>query len=313
MLHEEEEFCTFDTRALYAQHWLPQDAPRANLVVVHGLGEHSGRYEDFAAWFVPLGYAVHAFDHRGHGKSWGVRGHVNRWGEFREDVRVFLSKVQDRDPEVPTFLLGHSMGGLVVLNYVLYYAAGGPYAYGPGMPCHSEHSEEPNPLLDRLAGVVSSAPALALGEDVSPVLVPVTKFLSLVLPKLQLPNGLDAAGLSHDAEVVQAYREDPLVHGVITARFGAELARTMTWTMAHASAWPTDLPLLVVHGGADPICPPEASERFFVNTRADDKRRHVYPGYFHEVFNEVGREQVLQDVASWLHERLGQRPSPGTS
>jgi alpha-beta hydrolase superfamily lysophospholipase len=291
MLYEEEEFRTFDTRPLYAQHWLPQAALKANLVVVHGLGEHSGRYEDVAAWFVPLGYAVHAFDHRGHGKSWGARGHVNRWGEFREDVRVFLSKVQDRAPEVPTFLLGHSMGGLIVLNYVLYYAAGGLYAHDA-----SEH----HPLLNGLAGVVSSAPALALGEDVSPVLVFITKFLSFVFPKLQLPNGLDVAGLSHDIEVVRAYREDPLVHGVITARFGAALSQTMTWTMAHAAVWPEDLPLLIVHGGADPICPPEASERFIVNARAVDKTRHVYPGYFHEVFNEVGREQVLQDVAAWL-------------
>jgi alpha-beta hydrolase superfamily lysophospholipase len=301
MLHEEEKFRTFDTRPLYAQHWLPEDAPQANLVVVHGLGEHSGRYEDFAAWFVPLGYAVHAFDLRGHGKSWGTRGHVNRWGEFREDVRVFLAKVHERAPDLPLFLLGHSMGGLIVLNYVLHYAAAGPYA-------HRASGE--NPPLDRLMGVVSSAPALALGEDVSPGLVLITRFLSRVLPKLQLPNGLDAEGLSHNAEVVQAYREDPLVHGVISARFGAVLARTMSWTMAHAGAWPADLPLLMVHGGADPICPAEASERFRVNARASgavgDLRltRKVYPGYFHEVFNEVGREQVLQDVAAWLDERL---------
>jgi alpha-beta hydrolase superfamily lysophospholipase len=301
MLHKEEKFRTFDTRPLYAQHWLPKGAPKANLVVVHGLGEHSGRYKDFAAWFVPLGYAVHAFDHRGHGKSWGARGHVNRWGEFREDVRVFLSKVHERAPDLPLFLLGHSMGGLIVLNYGLHYAAAGPYAHS---------ASGGNPPLDTLTGVVSSAPALALGEDVSPGLVLITRFLSRVLPKLQLPNGLDAEGLSHNAEVVRAYREDPLVHSVISARFGAAMARTMTWTMAHAGAWPVDLPLLMLHGGADPICPAKASERFMVNARCNDKTRYVYPGYFHEVFNEVGREQVLHDVAAWLDKRISQRPSP---
>ncbi len=279
MQQTETHFVTHDGLELYAQQWQPTVDPKAQLLVVHGVGEHSGRYADFAAWFVARGYAVHAFDHRGHGKSPGQRGHVDAWRDFREDVHAFRRQVQAQAPDHPTFLVGHSMGGLIVLDYGLHYGRG-------------------------FAGVVASAPPLAWGESVSPLLISVGKLLSSVLPRLKMKSGLDPEDLSRDEAVVAAYRADPLVHGWVSPRFGSEMDRTMQRVMASASQWPETLPLLLLHGGGDPICPPQASNRFFELAGAHFKRRIEYPGLLHEVFNELGREQVLADVQAWLDEHL---------
>ncbi len=278
--HVEDIFTASDGLELFQQCWLPEFKAKANLVVAHGLGEHSGRYRDFAAWFVPRGYAVHSYDHRGHGKSPGQRGHINGWAEYREDLRVFLAQVKGRFPQTPTFLVGHSMGGLMVLDYALHYPEG-------------------------LSGVVSSGPALEYGADVSRLLLFAARAMSHVAPRMRMDNGLDAEGLSRNKQVVQAYREDPLVHGWVSPRFVTAMGETMSSTLQNAGRWPADLPLFIIHGGADPICPPRGSLRFFEQAGAQDKSRQVYSGYLHESFNEIGREAVLGDVTAWLEARLG--------
>ncbi len=279
MQHEDGHFRTHDDLMLYEQHWLPESAPKVLLAVIHGLGEHSGRYEDFAAWFVPQDYAVYAFDHRGHGQSPGQRGHVDEWAEYREDMRTFLEGIKGEATDAPLFIIGHSLGALITLDYALHYPMG-------------------------LTGVVASGPPLGRGEDVSPVLMFIGKLLSHIAPKTQMQSGLNAESLSRDEDVVRAYQDDPLVHGLVTPRFAAQMDTTMKRTMKAAPEWKSDLPLLIVHGGGDPICPPEASARFLERVGAEDKTRHAYPGYLHEVFNEVGREKVLQDVQEWLEAHL---------
>ncbi|MBN1259215.1 MAG: lysophospholipase [Anaerolineae bacterium] len=279
MKHSESDFVTSDGLSLYYQQWLPETAPRAVLAVVHGLGEHSGRYAEFAAWFLPQDFAVCAFDHRGHGKSPGVRGHISHWSDFRLEIDAFLPYVREQVPDVPVFLVGHSMGGLIVLDYGL-------------------HGEE------QVSGIVSSAPPLAQSDSISPLLITISKVLSSILPRLNIKTGLSADDLSHDPAVVQAYRDDPLVHGLATPRFGAEMDRTMKATLAGASTWPNGLPLLLLHGGSDPICPPVGSQQFFDRLTCEDKERRAYPGLLHEIFNEVGREQVLEDLHGWLNRQL---------
>ncbi len=279
MLHEERHLTARDGVQLYAQCWLPDGPAKANLAVVHGIGEHSGRYANFGAWFAPKGYAVHALDCRGHGRSEGRRGHIQHWMDFREDTRAFLASVSAHTPDVPTFLVGHSLGGLIVLDYGLH--AG----------------EAP-------AGVIASGPALATGEGVPSFLLFLSRILSAITPKVRMHNQLDLTGLSRDDAVVRAYRADPLVHDFVTPRLAAELQRVMQQTLAHASEWPADLPLLIVHGAADILCPPYASERFYAGAGARDKTRYVYPEFRHEVFNEIGRERVLQDVEDWLAAHL---------
>ncbi|MFN2165770.1 MAG: alpha/beta fold hydrolase, partial [Anaerolineae bacterium] len=174
-------------------------------------------------------------------------------------------------------LLGHSMGGLVVLDYVLHIPSG-------------------------LAGVVASGPMLS-PPGISPLLLLISKLLARVWPTLAMDVGLDVSALSRDQAVVDAYVNDPLVHGKTTTRAGAAVMATVDWTQAHAAD--LALPLLIVHGGADQICPPEGSQRFFENVTLADKQRIEYEGYYHEVFNDMGKEQVLADVEAWLEQHLG--------
>jgi len=276
MDHAEGTFDGFEGLELYYQRWLPDGEAKAVLAVVHGFGEHSGRYGNVVDWFAPKGYAVYSFDLRGHGRSPGPRGYVNSFAEFREDLKAFLEFVHEQEPDRPVFLLGHSVGGGVVLEYVLHYPEG-------------------------LVGVIASAPALAQ-VGISPFLLLLSKVLSGVLPRLSLNAGLDTTALSRDAAVVDAYVNDPLVHGLGTPRLGTELTKAFEWTQAHAAEM--SIPCLIVHGSADRIIPPEDSRVFYENVTFGDKERRAYEGYYHEVFNDVGKEQVLADVEAWVERRL---------
>jgi alpha-beta hydrolase superfamily lysophospholipase len=282
MDHFEGTFAGHDGLELYTQRWRPAGGgpPKATLAVVHGFGEHSGRYGNVVDWFVPKGYAVHAFDLRGHGRSPGQRGYVNRFSDYTGDVRAFLAVASREEPGRPVFLVGHSMGGPIVLNTVLHDPSG-------------------------LAGVVASG-ALLAQLPVSPGLTLLAKVMSRIRPnftaKAGPKSGPDVATLSRDPAVIKAYLDDPLVHGLGTARLGTELTAAIDWTQAHAAD--LALPLLMVHGGADRLCLPEGSRTFFDHVTFADKERREYEGYYHEVFNEVGKEQVLADVEAWIEARL---------
>lgn len=277
MNHAEGTFHGFGGLQLYYQCWRPDGEPRAVLAIVHGFGEHSGRYMNVVNHLVPRGYAIYSFDHRGHGRSPGQRGHINSWEEFRQDVRAFLQMVSAQEPGRPLFLMGHSMGGLIVLEYALHYPEG-------------------------LNGVIASGPVLAQ-VGISPVLMMVARLLSRIWPRFATNSGLDATAISRDPEVVAAYRADPLVHSTATARLGTEMGRATLWTHEHASEW--RLPLLILHGGADRLVPPEGSRRFYENVPVADKERYEYEGGYHEPHNDVNRAQVLADLERWLERHLG--------
>jgi alpha-beta hydrolase superfamily lysophospholipase len=276
MEHAEGSFQGWGRLDLYCQHWRPDGVPRAALAVVHGFGEHSGRYRNLVDWFVPKGYSVHAFDLRGNGRSPGRRGYLSSFDEFREDVGIFLARVRDREPKRPLFLVGHSQGGLIVLNYVLHDPSG-------------------------LAGVVASGPALG-ALPVSPALILLARLLSNIWPGLTLATGLEVEAISRDKSVVEAYIHDPLVHNLGTPRLGTELMAAIKWTQAHAAG--LALPCLIVHGSGDRICPPQASQAFFEKATLADKERHEYQGYYHEVLNDFGKELVLSDIEDWLERHL---------
>lgn len=276
MKHSEGTFRGSGNLALFYQSWHPEGQPRATLVIVHGFGEHGGRYPNVVKHFVPRGYALYALDHRGHGRSPGPRGHINAWSEYRDDVHALVQLVTARESPCPIFLWGHSLGGLIVLEYALHY---------------SEH----------VRGVIASAPLLGQA-GISPLLLALARILSRLAPTFSQSTGLDATTLSRDPDVVKAYTSDPLVHSLGTPRLGTEITAAQEWTQAHARAW--RVPLLLFFGTADRLVPPENTRRFFDALTFPDKHKIEYEGAYHEPHNDIIHAQVMADVERWLETHL---------
>lgn len=278
MRHFETTFQGEDGLTLYAQQWLPDDDCKAVLAIVHGIGEHSGRYANVVNAMVAAGIGVGAFDLRGHGKSEGERGHIDRWAQYRADVGHHLDWVLSWSEDKPAFLFGHSLGSTIVAEYVM--------------------RED----VSRLQGVLLSGLALNPAAAVEPYLITLSKVLSRVLPKLALSTGLDVDGLSRDRKVVQAYRDDPLVHPKASTRFGTELMNAADYVREHPEAF--DAPALVFHGQDDPINDVKLAERFFEGMASKDKTLKIYTGMLHECHNELGYETVVGDMVNWIAARL---------
>ena len=258
---------------LYAQAWLPEAAPRAVIVVSHGLGEHGGRYETLARELVQRDHAVYAVDHRGHGRSSGLRANIERFAHLVADFCAFTERCAGEHPATPVFMLGHSMGGAVAFASAL----------------RQQH---------RLQGLVLSAPALATGQAVPRWQEMFVRLLSLVAPDtgaLTLPP--DA--VSRDPSVVARYAADPLVHHkAIPARTLVELLRAMQGFPASAPG--LRLPTLVLHGTADKLVPLAATQPVYRAFGTRDCVVQLYEGLYHEVFNEPERERVTADLLRWL-------------
>ena len=265
---------------LYYQSWSPDPEleRRAALVIVHGLGEHSGRYGNVVEHLLPRGIAVYSFDLRGHGRSPGRRGHINAWSDLHEDLDAFFSLVSRQVSGLPRFLMGHSLGGLIVLEYAL--------RRGSDV---------------ELQGVIASGPGLST-EGLSPMLVRISSLLSRIWPTLSMPSGLDVPGISQDPAVVQAYQDDPLVHGKATPRSAVGGFAAIRWTLDHVVDW--SLPLLILHGEADRLVPAKASRAFFDMVPIADKQRIEYAGGYHEPHNDLNHEQVTADLENWLSRHL---------
>jgi alpha-beta hydrolase superfamily lysophospholipase len=281
MKHNEGTFKGAAGLDLYYQSWQPGGAARAALAIIHGLGEHSGRYMNIVNHLVPKGYAIYALDHRGHGRSPGPRAFVNSWSEFSDDVGALCQLVAEQQPGVPFFLMGHSMGGNIVLNYILHH----PTSHHP----------------DGVRAIIASAPAVGK-LDVPPILATLSRLLSGILPKLSVATGLDATAVSRDTAVVQAYQNDPLVHGQGTPRFATEFAKSAEWAMAHAAEFKP--PLLLIHGEADRLVNGQASRDFYARVPHKDKKLIIYEGGYHESHNDIEYERVVQDIENWLEAHL---------
>lgn len=277
MEHKEGTFQGVGSLDLYCQSWRPEKAPRAALAIIHGFGEHSGRYMNVVSPFIPQGFAIYGFDLRGHGRSPGQRGHINSWDEYRGDVKIFLQIISQQEPHLPVFLWGHSMGALIALDYLLHAPAG-------------------------LCGaIISGAPLDPVGVA-KPFLVLIARVLSRVWPRFSLSLGLDTKALSRNTEVVKAYEADPLVHGKTTVRWGTEILQTIEWVKAHAAE--VHIPLILIHGGADPLNSPNGTRSFFEKVTFADKEMEIYPGSYHEVHNDLDHAQVMKDVAEWLERHI---------
>lgn len=265
-----------DGLRLYAQLWEPDAEVRAVVNLVHGLGEHIGRYTHVASALTAAGFAVLGFDLRGHGKSEGQRGHAPSWDTLMDDIGLFLSEAETRLPGQALFLYGHSLGGNLVLNYVL--------------------RRKP-----RLAGAIVTSPMLRTAFQPPVWKIKLGEALYNLWPSFALSNELDVKGLSHDPKVVEAYVNDPLVHNRISARMAMDMLRNGEWAIAHASE--LALPLLLMHGANDPVCSPKASEEFAQNAPGDVTLK-LWDGHYHETHNEPEKDKVLQAVIEWLTAHL---------
>lgn len=259
---------------LYRQAWLLDAEPRAVVVIAHGAGEHSDRYEHVAARLNSEGYAVQALDHRGHGRSEGPRALIDRMNNAVADLDGLIASIADGRP---VFLLGHSMGGSIALKYAIAHQG-------------------------RLQGLVLSGPLAAL-EAASPAQRIAAKALSAVAPRLGV-IAVDASLISRDPEVVRSYETDPLVHhGKLPARTVAELAVAVESFPDSVGA--ITVPTLIMYGTADKLVPPAGSMMLGERIGAADKVVKPYDGLYHEILNEPEREQVLDDMCGWLSARVG--------
>ncbi len=277
MDHGEETFQGARETDLYYQYWRPDGAVKAILIIVPGIGGHSGVYGHVVDHLVPKNYAIYSFDLRGNGRSPGQRGYINSWTEYREDLTAFVQLVQQQLSDRPIFLLGHSVGAVVVLDYLLH---------------------EPT---TKVQGAIAFSPAL--GEmGVSPLKVWLGKLLSRLLPRFSLHTKIDPGTASRDPAVMAANIQDPLRHDLVSARLATEFFATVAWVHHHADRLKT--PLLLLHGGADQVALPAGGRRFFEQVSLADKEYREYPGAYHELQDDLNYPEVMADLEEWLEKHL---------
>ncbi|MBF0451928.1 MAG: alpha/beta hydrolase [Candidatus Magnetomorum sp.] len=257
---------------IFARGWEPQEKPKAVVCLVHGLGEHSGRYAHVAKYLNESGYAVLTFDMCGHGKSDGISGHAPSYEAMMEHISRLKGEATVHYPGTPIFLYGHSMGGNLVINYALY-------------------------RKPRLQGVIATGPAFQTAFEVPFWKIAFGKALYNFFPFLPMPNEIDINGLSKDPEVVRAYLEDPLVHRRVSVRLGIDILHTGQWVMKHASQFVN--PLLIMHGGKDPITSCKAS-REFAEKAGRCCTLKIWDDLYHEIHNEPEKLVVFQYLVNWL-------------
>ncbi|TGK15238.1 alpha/beta hydrolase [Leptospira fluminis] len=291
MAYQHKEFyiqSSRDNTKLYCQAWTKPDANRV-MVINHGFGEHSGRYNNLLNYFKDSDINFYALDMRGHGKSDGKRGHADTFELFVDDLADLVQEVRRREKKDKILLLGHSMGGAVVIRYAL---------------------EGIN--QDYLYAVVASAPALKIPANAfQKIQIAAAGFLRKISPATTLDANLDINLLSHDPEVVKAYAADPLVHGKVSFSMGYELFQQ--GEIANKKAPILRTPILILHGLADRIADPAGSLEFYNHLVYKNKRIKTYPNLYHEIMNETSpeKENVLKDIKEFVDslvpEKAGQK------
>lgn len=249
---------------------------RGIICIVHGFGEHGGRYTHVADFFNKQGYAVLAIDNRGHGKTEGKRGHTPSFDSYLDDIDVFLTDTKQRLKDVPMFLYGHSMGGNLTLNYVI----------------------RRKPTI--LRGLVVTGPWIRLAFEPKPIMITMGKIMRSILPTFTQDSGLNADHVSRDKEVVEAYKDDPLVHSKITASAGMSMTDSAAFLNTYSGEMP--IPTFILHGTDDKLIAQAASEEFAQRVKNVDYKKWV--GLYHEIHNDPEKLEVLNDVLVWLDSKL---------
>ncbi|MCC6278044.1 MAG: lysophospholipase [Oligoflexia bacterium] len=272
----EGHFNGFDGQDLFFQVW-PEPQPQALVVGVHGLGEHCESYRRLAEGLKGSGYQLCMSDLRGHGRSSGRRG-VGSLDEFVQDIMIFIGEMRRLYPQLPIFILGHSLGGLVVLKTLI------------------KHSDL------NIKGVALSSPLLGVTVEIPTWKRKSAQLLSKVAPNLTLFNEIPHKNLTHDWDVVQALGQDHLRHDRISPRLFVDMLASMDFVMANAEK--IRQPILIQQAGEDLVVSRPKTEAFFEKLQAPDKELIVYDGYFHEIYNELGRPRVFEELKRWFKKHL---------
>lgn len=277
---EHKEFClrSEDGKRIFAQSWQPEGEIKAAVCLVHGLGEHSSRYIDLATALTNAGYSVITFDHRGHGKSDGIRGHISNYNSFMSDIDNLVNECTIKFTTKKKFLYGHSMGGNLVLNYAL------------------KNSDK------NLAGVIATGSWLKLIKNPSPFMNSVANVLNKLLPALRVFHSVKNSDITQPVKVNEIdYQKDELKHRWISVRTYVNLRNASAWAMENAHKF--KFPLLLLHGGADKVTSPEGSKEFSKLVPSECTFK-IYPGLYHEIHRDIGKEEVFSDVINWLNKQL---------
>jgi alpha-beta hydrolase superfamily lysophospholipase len=252
----------------------PPERTRARLVLVHGLGEHSGRYAEFGARMAAAGVATFAMDLRGHGLSDGQRGHVPSFDVLLQDLDRFHREVEGlTDARAPMFLLGHSLGGLIALRY------------------QEEYDE-------RFRGAIITSPWLATAMTVPRWKANLAHALAKFIPSLPLSSGIDPEHVSRDPDIVERYRTDPLVHDRITPRLFSEVSSAMGLVLQRSDR--IREPVLFMVAGDDRLVDTDRSLRFARSISVTDLTVNVYPDHYHELLNEPDRAAIHGEIRDWI-------------
>ena len=266
---------TADGIKIYGIDW-PCEAPCAVVGIIHGLGEHVHRYEHVVHYFHQHNIAAIGYDRRGHGRSGGKKGHTTSYQAFLDEIGQLVVEAEERYPDTPVFLYGHSMGGNLLLSYII--------------------RRHPN-----ITGAIVSAPHIRLAFQPSAVMLAMGRMMKGVFPGFTQPNGLDVEQISRDKDEVEKYKNDPYVHNKLTAITGMSMLESATTLDKYQGAFP--VPLLLMHGTADGITDPQGSEDFAARIKGDITFKK-WEGLYHEIHNEPEKGEVIALMVNWINEHI---------
>ncbi len=275
----ESNWTSGDGIIFYVRGWEPDEKPKAVIGLVHGLGEHTGRYEHVAKVMTDAGYALVGFDLRGHGRTGGARGHFPSLDAVMQDIHQLFQFLMQRYLGLPQFLYGHSLGGLLSLRYALQYGSG-------------------------LKGVVVTDSGLRSALQEQKAKITMAKILGSLVPAMTVPSGLDPATISRDPDVVKKYVNDPLVHDKTSLGLGKSSLSAIDFCFAHAREFVP--PLLIMHGKADKLTYASGSEDFakLASETNKDVTLKLWDGLYHEIHNEPEKAEVFKFMIEWLNKHM---------
>lgn len=276
MTHQTALIKSSDDINLFYQVWKPDQSPSCVICLIHGIGEHSSRYDTWAKRFVANNIAVLAFDQRGHGQSEGKRGVIPSYDALLDDIDLLLEKCETLFSNIPLILYGHSMGGAEVLTHLL-------------------------KRKSSYMAVISTSPWLIAQQSPPKFIIPLIQFLAKLFPNLSLKTKLNADLLSHDKNVADEYLNDELVHPWVSFRL-FYLAYQAGYKLLNSSL-SVEKPLLLLHGTSDQITSHEASRKYAANS-GELCQFHVFENAFHEIQNDSCKDEAFELILTWIHKNV---------